>query len=403
MAFTFAQPKDELHEIAIVHVEGGTNVPLSEQANKRRLEIMAHNREELAIQIFNRLQVPASDRGDAVEPRPLSIIGHEKPWSIDIATARNVDAMVRLFGESYEKTIIMSLQLSLMVDLKKKTRQTTEITVEVGAAGQWQHFESLGKRGKRVAEQSVEAGYHLVVVLDQNTKAYAYQDPDWQAAASYAAQRYLVSQLHADLDSDEVASVRIEPFATEAIVPLNNLMRNQSARGIKVHYMVYGMQFERTESPELIRAPRMELTGEFPTGRVSDDGRRPEFGQTRIRLQCPGLNGRPKVMGGHWYPPSAQPEVESREAAAAGGEWEWPNQRTARRNGLKKKAREATQQARYARQREDGELSDGASSTMSAKLARGLDGMAVTWADRARSRPSQAGGSSAGPTAGDLR
>ena len=77
-AFTFTAPKAELFELAIIHVEGGTGVPLSENASRRRLEIMAYNREALAVEVFDALSIPPAMRGDAVEPRPLKVIGHDK-------------------------------------------------------------------------------------------------------------------------------------------------------------------------------------------------------------------------------------------------------------------------------------------------------------------------------------
>ena len=51
----------------------------------------------------------------------------------------------------------------------------------------------------------------------------------------------------------------------------------------------------------------MQLSGNFPTGRLSTDGLRPEFaqfGDTRVRIKCPGMRQTGKVMGGYWYPPS---------------------------------------------------------------------------------------------------
>ena len=91
-------------------------------------------------------------------------------------------------------------------------------------------------------------------------------------------------------------------------MPLNNLGREQSARGINVHYIVYGMKFDKEETPGLIRAPRLELAGDFPTGKVYSTGMRPEFEPTRIRIKCPGVRSGGKILCGYWYPPpSAQP------------------------------------------------------------------------------------------------
>ena len=86
---------------------------------------------------------------------------------------------------------MLDLVVDCMVDVKTKKRESVDIRVEVGVVGQWNHFRSLGKRGKRVLTDCAETGYHLVVVLDQNVKAYPYQEAEWQRAASYATKRYL--------------------------------------------------------------------------------------------------------------------------------------------------------------------------------------------------------------------
>ena len=385
--FSFSAPMQELHEIAIISIAGGTNVPLAEKAYKRRSEIEANNKQELAGEVFRHLDI--AEIGGAVEQRPLHVLGHDKPWTIDICTTKSIDTLYRTFGDDLTGTVVLDLVIDCLVDVKLKKREKVEMRVEVGVVGQWNHFLSLGKRGKRVLTDCADTGYHLIVVLDQNVKAYPYQEPEWQRAASYATKRYLVSQLHHDLDTEEIEKVRIEEFAVEPIVPLNDLNFAQSARGLKVHYIVHGLMFDRmpVRSEVLLHAPRMQLTGNFPTGRLSEDGLRPEFGPTRIRLKCPGMREAWRVMGSYWYPPSAQQEKELQDAAAAAAQprmppgamprepaWQFPNQRNVRRNGMRKKAAETARHARWA-DAEEGELSsDGQSSTMS-KVARKVGGM----------------------------
>ena len=387
-SFSFSAPMQELHEIAIVSISGGTNVPLAEKANKRRSEIQANNKQELAGEVLRALDIDKKEIGGAVEQRPLHVLGHDAPWSIDICTTRTAEPLRRNFGDDYTQTLVLDLMVDCLVDLKDKKRESVEMRVEVGVAGQWKYFRSLGGRGKRVITDSADTGHHLVVVLDQNVKAYPYQEVEWQRAASYATRRYLVGQLHYDLDTEAIEKIRIEEFVVEPIVPLNDLNSGQSARGLKVHYIVHGLTFNRlpVRSDVLLHAPRMLLSGNFPTGRLSADGLRPEFGDTRIRIRCPGMRQTGKVMGGYWYPPSAQQEKEMQDQAAAEARaasqptapsepaWQWPNQRNSRRRDLRKKAAESARHARWA-DAEEGEVSsDGNSSTMS-KVARKVGGM----------------------------
>ena len=87
-SFSFAAPMQELHEIAIISIARGTNVPLAEQAYKRRSEIQAANKQELADEVLRALDIDKRDIGSAAKQRPLHVVGHDKPWSIDICTTR---------------------------------------------------------------------------------------------------------------------------------------------------------------------------------------------------------------------------------------------------------------------------------------------------------------------------
>ena len=55
-----------------------------------------------------------------------------------------------------------------------------------------------------------------------------------------------MGQLHHEhLSTEEIEKVRMfEEFAVEPIVPLNDLNFGQSARGLKVHYIVHGLTFD---------------------------------------------------------------------------------------------------------------------------------------------------------------
>ena len=74
-------------------------MPLAEQAYKRRSEIQAANRQELAGEVLRALDIEKKDIGGAVEQCPLHIVGHDKPWSIDICTTRMAEPLYRNFGD----------------------------------------------------------------------------------------------------------------------------------------------------------------------------------------------------------------------------------------------------------------------------------------------------------------
>jgi hypothetical protein len=361
----FGERRSELFEMAIITVEGGTSRVLSDTAAKRRMEILAANRQELALEVFKALEIPPQMRGDAVEPRAIHVVGHDKPWSVDVCTTTDYRPLEHHFGPEFSNTVCLNLKVKCVIDLKAKQYETVDVAVEVGAVGKWQHFRALGGRGKRVVTDSSMTGTQVTVILDQNIKAYQYTDREWQGAAARCARRHLKSALHHDLTEEEIGAIRIEHFATEAIVPINNLRAGQSARGIKVHYIVYGVCFELQNPNHLIPGPCIPLSGTFPTGHVEPDGLTPRLGPTRCRIKCPGMLMPAKVKGGYWYPPSAQTQEELAE-----GEGAFPNQRNLRRNEMRrlgKQRRKASEEERL----EEGQISDGQSSTVS-KMARQL-------------------------------
>ena len=92
-SFSFSAPMQELHEIAIISIAGGTNVPLAERAYKRRSEIQANNKQELAGEVLRALDINKKEIGVAVEQRSLHVLGHDKPWSIDICTTRTAEPL----------------------------------------------------------------------------------------------------------------------------------------------------------------------------------------------------------------------------------------------------------------------------------------------------------------------
>ena len=54
----FGAKRSELYELAIITVQGGTTGSLSDAAKKSRDQILAANRENLAVEVFNALEIP---------------------------------------------------------------------------------------------------------------------------------------------------------------------------------------------------------------------------------------------------------------------------------------------------------------------------------------------------------
>lgn len=352
-------------------------VSLEGAAQKRYNEIYAANREQLALAVLNELEIPAEQRGQAVEPRPLHIVGHATPWTIDVCTVTTIQPLVHHFGTDFAKTICMDLKVKCHTDLKAKATAIVDISVEVGVVGKWEHYRSLGGRGKRVVTGSA-AGNQVTVTLDQNPKAYPYKDEEWQGAATKCVRRHLRAALKHDLTTEEIDQIRLEHFSTEALVPLNNLRTDQSARGIRVHFIVYGMCFEQGPTNGLLPAPRIPLVGEFPNGEVEMDGLTPRMGAVKIRIKCPGLLTSDRLTAEHWYPPSAQEEAMAPEEGEIDSSFSWQNKKTMRRKAMRKAGKQR-------REDESGQQSDGASSTMS-KVARQFGQMpSGRWGDEAGS------------------
>ena len=129
-------------------------------------------------------------------------------------------------------------------------------------------------------------------------------------------------------------SIRIEEFAVEPIVPLNDLDFGQSARGLNVHYIVYGLAFDRMPIRKkrarylLLHAamhatPRMQLSGLFPTGRLSADGLPPPG--VRQNSHPPQVPRHATAVEGHGgiltgtppWPSGAQQKKEQQDQAEA--------------------------------------------------------------------------------------
>ena len=129
--------------------------------------------------------------GDAVEDRPLPIVGEKEPYTAHIGTLNTAEPLASIFGDDNTITHVLTLELELLLDVKAKAVALVAVTVEVGIAGMYDFFKHLGKRGKKVALSSPDSGIHLTLTLDCNPKAYSYLSDKWQ---KFAAQRALRDQ-----------------------------------------------------------------------------------------------------------------------------------------------------------------------------------------------------------------
>ena len=117
----FGETRSALHEIAIIGIQGGTQVSLEEGAQKRYQEIMAANRENLALAVFKELNIPLEMQGQAVEPRALCVVGHTKPWTMDICTTTTIQPLVHHFGANLDGTVCMDLKVRCITDIKTRS------------------------------------------------------------------------------------------------------------------------------------------------------------------------------------------------------------------------------------------------------------------------------------------
>ena len=88
-------------------------------------------------------------------------------------------------GEAFPKTVCRNGKVEIVTELTKNYTEMTWVEVEVGAAGHYQHFEALGKKGRAVLMPGSEHGVFIDMILDQNPRTFPYHDSDWQAAAKH--------------------------------------------------------------------------------------------------------------------------------------------------------------------------------------------------------------------------
>jgi hypothetical protein len=382
MSFSFATPKIANLEIAIVQVDGSTRASeVSDNTLKKRYkQMMDGNRECIAKAVLQHLQIPSEVWSDSVEPRPLHIADAPRPWEVTICALVGTATTTyhHLFGSDLTKTHAMCLSVDVYKDVKARTFTSITLELEVGAAGMYNYFRQLGGKGLRVLpEGSQETGTILITTLNQNVKSWPYQDQDWQAASNHYMLQYITVALKHG--APENATITVEHFATQAMLPLNSLTERQTAFGVKHFYLVKGITFTKQEDDEAdgfgtVPCPMIILKAPLLDGTVSEDGTSPGTTLTKFRIGVRGI--QPKLgHGGEWWPPAA---VEAEALHRAGGAFPvagpaggWANAKTQRRRAHSKAAAVRHREEKE----EEGATSD--SGSVSSKLARtGLHGRA---------------------------
>jgi hypothetical protein len=160
-SFTFSAPKSTTHEIAIVRVGGGLmGQNLSEAALKRYRQLLDANEQALVHSVFRKLEIPNDMWGDAVEPRGVLVMGFDKPWSVTIGTVNNPDPLKVIFGDDHKGTVVMTVDVRLLTDIKKHESEIVQLEVEVGVAGMYECFKQIGGKGRLVLAPGAEHHRH---------------------------------------------------------------------------------------------------------------------------------------------------------------------------------------------------------------------------------------------------
>lgn len=396
-SFAFKSPQKELHEIAIVNInggfgkegQGGTGASFRFQ---EKLNMIMASREEMVTEAFKALKIPAAMWGDAVSNRHLVMIGAAsekgKTWEVSVATCRSTDEMRKHFGSNLLQTQVFTLRVLIMVDFKKNLSEETTLEVEVGAVGDgtFRHFRSVGHKGHVVATPGTEDGFVLSAIMRQNVRHYPYHEEPWKQAAQHYAELHIKESLELDLTPEKKALIHIEPLATRALVPLNTLARQQSAEGLESHFLIKNVLFageDTTDGFGVVIPGGIPLKAVLPDGTISSDGLTPGTAKMGISFKLVGVKGA-KIKGGIWYPPTAVAVEDEKQRAhdkASGKQGSsnspcaWASSRTQRREGARRVQSAQKRAAKVADSRgisaSEGEISDNDSvvSNMRRRLA----------------------------------
>ena len=129
----------------------------------------------------------------------------------------------------------------------------------------------------------------------------------------------------ASSNAELVSAVSIEPIGMKPLnshrilfripVPVSTKLRRQSARGLEVHFLIKGAQFEADDVDGFGVAPSapIPLTALLPNGSTRTDaatGKKvPEVEATPFRIRCQFTSGKAATKSGVWYPPVLAPQM----------------------------------------------------------------------------------------------
>ena len=117
------------NKLAEIHViQGGLRGALgSDQhytTNPAQIAQLYHARAEALLSaVFKHLHIPTSMWGDAVEDRPLPIIGEKDPYTAHIGTLNTAEPLASIFGDDIDNTAsptVLTIELELLLDVKTK-------------------------------------------------------------------------------------------------------------------------------------------------------------------------------------------------------------------------------------------------------------------------------------------
>ena len=164
--------------------------------------------------------MPAEKWGEAVNSRPLILVGEKDPWEATIATVRDPAVLTPLFGADGKMTVALSVSLSKMLDSKTQSYDDDTLEIEIGAVGDgtYAHFRSIGHKGHIVATPNSKDGYVLSFIMDQNERHYPYSEQQWQMAAAHYAGSHIKASFSAGLDEPTAATITLDHIATRQLV-----------------------------------------------------------------------------------------------------------------------------------------------------------------------------------------
>ena len=291
------------------------------------------NRQALVHACFRKMEIPTEVWADAIEVRGIAlwVAGFDRPWDVTIGTLSSVSAMHAVFGEDLRRTVTMRVDVEILLDVKRLDATTATVEVEVGAAGQYQYFESIGKKGRLVLPPGGANGVLIDMILDQNPRTYPYHDTDWQEAAKHYGVQHIYNTLTAHIADDAAKQrVTVECFA---VTPLNTNLYLQEAKGLALALHIKGVQFVDDDEADGFGMVPVPLRHQNITGGVSADGLEPTVGPVNFRIRSKIFlqQGKScKISEGKWLAPLLVTQEVGR-AAVAGEEPKFSHLRTVAR------------------------------------------------------------------------